>query len=109
MPDLGQLMPVDVRELWMHEAHDFTPWLESNIERLGDALGMDLEVTAREADVGDFSLDLLAKDLGSGRAVVIENQYGPTNHDHLGKLITYASAMDAGAVIWIIESVRDEH
>jgi len=70
---------------------------------------MDLEITAREKDVGDFSLDLLAKDLSTGRHVVIENQFGATDHDHLGKLLTYASAMDAAAVIWVTESIRDEH
>lgn len=70
---------------------------------------MDLEVAAREADVGDFSLDLLAKDLGTGRHVVIENQFGATNHDHLGKLITYAAGIDAAAIIWCTEAVRDEH
>lgn len=109
MPDFGELKAVDIRGLWPNEARDFTPWLAENIERLGEALGMDLEIAAREADVGDFSLDLLAKDLGSGRHVVIENQFGATNHDHLGKLITYAAGVDAVAVIWLTETVRDEH
>ncbi len=109
MASFGQIKSVDIRELWSNEAHDFTPWLAENVGRLGDALGMDLEVTAREADIGDFSLDLLAKDLGSGRPVVIENQFGATNHDHLGKVITYAAGVDAVAVIWLTESVRDEH
>jgi hypothetical protein len=109
MPDFGEIKSVDIRELWSNEARDFTPWLEENIDRLSNSLGMDLEVTAREADVGNFSLDLLAKDLGSGRSVVIENQFGATNHDHLGKVITYAAGVDATAVIWITESVRDEH
>jgi Domain of unknown function (DUF4268) len=109
MPDFGELTPVDIREVWANEAREFTPWLAENIERLGEALGMDLEVAAREADVGDFSLDLLAKDLGTGRPVVIENQFGATDHDHFGKLITYASGVDASAVIWLTESVRDEH
>ncbi len=109
MPDFGSLKPVDIRELWPNEARDFTPWLAENIDRLSEALGMDLEIVAREAEVGDFSLDLLAKDLGSGRHVVIENQCGATNHDHLGKLITYAAGVDAVAAIWLIESVRDEH
>jgi len=109
MPDFGEMKAVNIRELWPNEARDFTPWLAENIERLGEALGMDLEIAAREADVGDFSLDLLAKDLGSGRYVVIENQFGATNHDHLGKLITYAAGVDAVAVIWLTEAVRDEH
>ncbi len=109
MPEFGELRPVDIRELWPNEAHHFTPWLAENIERLGDAVGMDLEIVAREADVGDFSLDLLAKDLGSSRNVVIENQFGATDHDHLGKLITYAAGVDAVAVIWLTETVREEH
>lgn len=109
MPEFGEMKPVDVRELWPHEAHAFTPWLAENIGRLSEALGMELEILGQEADVGDFSLDLLAKDLGSGRTVVIENQFGSTNHDHLGKLITYAAGLDATAVIWITEVVRDEH
>jgi hypothetical protein len=109
MTDFGEIKSVDIREMWPNEARDFTPWLADNIDRLSDALGMDLEVTAREADVGDFSLDLLAKDLGTGRPVVIENQFGATNHDHLGKIITYAAGVDAKAVIWLMESVRDGH
>ncbi len=109
MPDFGTLKSVNMRELWPNEARDFTPWLADNIGRLGEALGMDLEIITREADIGDFSLDLLAKDLGSGRFVVIENQFGATNHDHLGKVITYAAGVDAVAIIWLVESVRDEH
>jgi hypothetical protein len=109
MPDFGELTPVDIREIWANEARAFTPWLAENIARLGEALGMDLEVVAREAVVGDFSLDLLAKDLSSGRHVVIENQFGATDHSHLGQLITYAGGIDAGAVIWLTETVRDEH
>jgi hypothetical protein len=109
MPDLGKLTPVNMRELWINEERDFTPWLADNIENLAEVLGLELEIIDRELDVGEFSLDLLAKDLGTGRHVVIENQYGPTDHGHLGQLITYASGVDASAVIWITESVRDEH
>ena len=109
MTDFGEIKAVDIRESWPNEARDFTPWLAENIDLLSNALGMDLEVTTCEADIGDFSLDLLAKDLGSGRPVVIENQFGATNHDHLGKVITYAAGVDAVAVIWLMESMRDEH
>ena len=108
-PDFGELKLVAVRDVWRHEAHHFTRWLGEHIEHLGRAIGMDLEVVKVESGVGAFSLDILAKDLGSGRPVVIENQYGATNHDHLGKLMTYAAGHDAIAAIWISESFRDEH
>ncbi len=103
MPEFGTLRNLDLRQIWPHEASRFTPWLADNLEALGEAVGMELELTDTEADAGDFSLDLLAKDLGTGRTAIIDNQLTATDHDQLGKLITYASAFDAAAVIWVAQ------
>jgi hypothetical protein len=92
--DLGQIKKVRAAELWKHEEQEFTPWLahEDNIGRLADALGLELQVEAVEVPVGPFSADILAKD-ASDNLIVIENQFGKTDHDHLGKLLTYAATL----------------
>ncbi|MBX9636914.1 MAG: DUF4268 domain-containing protein [Nitrosomonas sp.] len=109
MKQLSKIKRLNLRDVWPKEANDFTPWLAENIEELGEALGIDLELEAKEASVGDFSLDLLAKDLGTNRMVVVENQLTQTDHDHLGKLLTYAAGFGASVVIWVAASIREEH
>ena len=109
LPKLGRIEKGDLREAWPHEAADFTPWLAEHISELGEALGMELELQSQEARVGTFSLDLLARDTGTNRTVIIENQLEPTNHDHLGKLLTYAGGYDANVIIWVAKDFRDEH
>ena len=106
---LGRIEKGDLREAWPHEATDFKPWLAEHISELGDALGVELELQSQEAPIGTFSLDLLARVSGTNRTVVIENQLEPTNHDHLGKLLTYAGGCDANAIIWVAKDFRDEH
>jgi hypothetical protein len=100
---------VALKELWSGEATHFTPWLAQNLEVLGSSLGMDLELESTESAAGDFSADIIARDLSTSHLVVIENQYGSTDHRHLGQLITYASVLGAGAVVWIAETIRPEH
>jgi len=108
---LGKLKKVDPREVWKHEAHDFTAWLaqNENLKELGDELGYTFVLLATEASVGGFNCDILAEVEDTKSKVVIENQLEITDHDHLGKLITYASGLVASVAIWIVRDVREEH
>ena len=106
---LSSIAKVDLRTVWPNEAYDFTPWLSENIGALGNALGMDLVLQEREAAVGGYSLDVLATDVNGNRPVIIENQLEVTDHDHLGKLLTYAAGFDADVVVWLTREFRDEH
>lgn len=89
--------------------YGLTPWLAEHLDVLGDALGITIELEERESSVGAFSLDILARDQDSGEAVVIENQIEQSDHEHLGKLITYASGKDAKYIVWIVKDAREEH
>jgi hypothetical protein len=106
--EFGELVSVPLRQGWPHEGYDFTPWLVEHLEWLGRAIGLGLEFRAREHPVGRYALDILAAD-SSGRTVAIENQFGSTNHDHLGKLLTYVAGTDAKVIIWVAEVISPEH
>lgn len=108
---LDKLKQVDLRAVWPHEARDFTRWLaeEDNLSLLSSAVGIDLELIETESPVGAFSVDMYAQESGSGRRVIIENQLEDTNHDHLGKVITYAAGKGAEVVVWVVSRARDEH
>jgi hypothetical protein len=108
---LGRLEKVDIREIWKNEAVDFTPWLAEpdNMRLLGDTIGMELEFESIEKEVGRFYADILCKETSSDRYVVIENQIERTDHDHLGKTITYAAGLGATAMVWISKHFADEH
>lgn len=104
---LGRIEEVDLRQVWPHEANDFTPWLAEHLDLLGEALHLDLTLVEAEGEVGPFAVDVVA-DAGSG-LVVIENQLEQTDHSHLGQLLTYAAGRDARILIWITPQFRDEH
>ena len=107
--EVGTLEEVPVRDVWPKEPGDFTPWLGENVDLVSDALGMDLELEGSEISVGGYSADLVFRDISSGAIVVVENMYGSTDHDHIGKLITYAAGLDASYAVLLAERFRAEH
>lgn len=108
MTEIGKLKRVPLREVWKHEAVDFTKWLQDNVDVLNELLGLKLASPERAKPAGSFNVDLVAED-EAGNAVIIENQLERTDHDHLGKLITYLTAIDAKKAIWIAKDPRPEH
>jgi Domain of unknown function (DUF4268) len=109
---LGRLVAVPVREVWVHEAHGFTPWLAqtANMSLLADALGLsEIEVEATERTVGRFSADIVAREEG-GNWVLVENQLEATDHRHLGQIITYLAGLEGEAtIVWIATNFLEEH
>jgi len=105
---IGKLQRVALREVWKHEALDFTTWLEDNFDVLNDALDITISNVEREQVAGTFKVDLVAED-ESGDLVIIENQLEKSNHDHLGKLITYLTVLEAKTAVWIVSDPRPEH
>jgi hypothetical protein len=97
-----------LREAFPKEAYHFTKWLGANIKALSHRLGMELTVVQTEKSAGDFSADILCEDAG-GHPVIIENQLEPTDHKHLGQLITYLVNLEAHTAIWVASEPRPEH
>ena len=109
--ELGKLEKIELREVWRHEALDFTRWLagKENIALLSKEIGIDIEVIETEMSVGRYNVDIYARDTESNKKIVIENQLENTNHDHLGKMLVYAAGLDADIAIWIVKDVNEEH
>lgn len=107
-PKVGKLQRVPLREVWKHEAYDFTKWLQENIDALTSVVDVDLVNVDREQAAGNFSVDLVAED-DTGGTYIIENQLGKSDHDHLGKLVTYLTALTARGAVWIVSEPRPEH
>jgi hypothetical protein len=102
----------NLRSVWKHEASHFTQWLaeEDNLTLLGEELGIEeITLLETEASVGQFKVDMLCQETRTERTIIIENQLEVTDHNHLGKLITYAAGYNAEYIIWIVQDVREEH
>lgn len=107
--EFGKIIEVPLNEVWAGEATHFTPWLAENLQVVSEKIGLELELESTETSAGDFSADIVAKDVATNRRVIIENQYGSTDHRHLGQILTYSSVLNASVVIWIAEKIRSEH
>lgn len=108
MKKVDKIIRIPIKEAFPLESKHLTPWLKDNIEVLGDAIGVELSNAEREQSTGNFSVDIKAESI-DGHTVVIENQYGASDHDHLGKLITYLTSFDAKIAVWIVETPKQEH
>lgn len=108
---LGTLKRVKLRDIWPSESTDFTPWLAcpENLSRLGEVIGLELELEAQEKDVGPFRADILCKDTATGIWVLIENQLESTDHTHLGQLLTYAAGLKAVTIVWLAANFTEQH
>lgn len=105
---IGKIERVPLRDIWKHEAYNFTTWLQDNVDVLNDVLDLSLLSAEKEQSAGSFNVDLVAED-EAGNPVIIENQLEKSDHDHLGKLITYLTAIGAKTAIWIVAAPRPEH
>lgn len=109
MTEFGRLESKDLRDAWLHEATDFTPWLTDNMALLSEAIDIPLEPEGTEVSVDQFAADILARNTNDGSAVLIENQLEPSDHTHLGQILTYLAGLDAQTVIWIARYFEEAH
>lgn len=108
MKEITKITRLKVKDVWQYEDRDLTPWLADNIDVIGDIIGIQLTNGFREQSTGSFNVDIKAEDM-DGNIVIVENQFGNSDHDHLGKLITYLSSFEAKTAIWVVENPRTEH
>jgi hypothetical protein len=105
---IERITRLPLRSIWKHEARDFTTWLHENLDILKDIIGFEILNAEKEQSTGNFHVDIMGED-SSGNSVVVENQLEKSDHDHLGKLITYLTAFEAKTAIWIVSEPRQEH
>jgi hypothetical protein len=111
MKTLSKLEKVKLRDIWSHEATDFTQWLgkEENINDLLDEISISAENVVTEDGAGRYNVDITADETETGKKIIIENQLEVTDHKHLGQLLTYASSFDACIIVWVVADYREEH
>ena len=108
-PELGALEPVEVRDVWRNEAHDFTPWLAENLDKLAAVLEVGLDLEGTEMQVGPYRADIVARIPQDDTVVLIENQLEEANLQHLGQVLAYLAGLDAKVVVWIAKGFNETH
>ena len=108
MNKIKKIESIQLHKHFKSESGDFTPWLADNLDYVSEAIHTKLVNPSTEQTSENFRVDILAE-MEDGSGVVIENQFGDSNHDHLGKIITYRTAFDAKVAIWIVEKAKQEH
>ncbi|QUY40932.1 DUF4268 domain-containing protein [Acaryochloris marina] len=110
-PNLGRLEKVDVTQYWQSATEDFAPWLcqEENIQLLGEAIGLSLEVVLDAQQMCDRQADLLCRQAGTKNWILIGSQLCPTDGQHFGQLLTEGADISATGIIWIASQFSDEH
>ena len=108
------IKPLNMKEVFevdnnRTEEGGMSPFIAQNIDQISKITGYDLEVVDREVFVGDFRADIVCKDINTNEVVIIENQIDKSDHEHLGKAFVYFSNLGAKAIVWICDSVREEH
>lgn len=98
-PPLLRVSKLPAQAIWREVQH-LNPWLagEEGRQALAEVLPprWHLVEAAHQQVAGDLFVDVLGTN-ASGEKVVAEAQLGASNHDHLGKLVTYAAIYQAGA------------
>jgi hypothetical protein len=106
---LAEIEEVDPGTVFQRDAAGFTDWLAANLDRLARELGLSgLREVGRDVGVGSFTADLLAQ-TDRGRRVAIMSHLEPSDHLHLGQMITFAAGLDVSAVVWITTRIGEEH
>ncbi len=117
--NLDRLIRVPASEAIGGEATHFTPWLASHIDLLADSIHVGLRMGTgedlnkdlaahTEVSIGEYFLDIHAR-TDDDRSVAIENQYGRSDHKHLGQILTYAQGVEADVIVWVAEEFSDPH
>ncbi len=109
--DLGELTDIDIRKVWDHEAHDFTPWLAEteNLDKLSRALGVEMVLEGIEVQVGSLRADVVCQVPTDGSRVLIENQLENANLGHLGQVMAYLAGLEARIVVWVARDFDEAH